>query len=262
MNRRISILGCGWLGTPLALYLKKKGYVIYGSTTSQGKLSKLESDGIRPFLIDISNEDSELSDFLSSDILIIAIPSKSVEDFKNLISKIEHSKLRKLLFISSTSVYPNTNGIVTEETQANNVPLSDIEKLFISNSSFELTIVRFAGLFGYDRKPGRFFKPHKIIDNPEGYVNLIHQDDCIGIIEQIIVRKAWNTIVNACTDDHPTRRDFYTKELKKLGRTNVSFNEQSNNSYKIVSNQKVKDLLDYEFKYNDLMNYEKVKKVK
>lgn len=255
MNQKISILGCGWLGMPLALDLIEKGHIIYGSTTSPGKLHELEIKGIRPFLIDISNKNIDISNFLLSDILVIAITSKSIESFKNLISKIEQSELRKVLFISSTSVYPNTNGIVTEETETNNSPLSDIEKLFISNSSFESTIIRFGGLFGYNRKPGRFFKHTKTVDNPEGYVNLIHQNDSIQIIEKVILKNTWNKVLNACCDDHPTRRDFYTKEFKKLGGVNISFNEQSDTSYKIVSNQKMKDLLNYKFEYNDLMNY-------
>lgn len=258
LNQRISILGCGWLGAPLALELIRKGHIVFGSTTSQNKLSKLESNGIKPFLIDISNKTIDISKFLLSDILVIAITSKSIEDFKNLISKIEKSQLRKILFISSTSVYSNINKVVTEETQTNNTPLSEIEKLFISNPSFKSTIIRFGGLFGNDRKPERFIKPNKTIDNPEGYINFIHQYDCIRIIELIIVKNIWNTILNACCDDHPTRRDFYTKEIKKTGNTNIRFNENSDNSYKIVSNEKLKNLLNYKFEYNDLMNYEKI----
>ena len=240
---------------PLAVDLIEKGHRIYGSTTSQSKLSQLVSNGITPFLIDIGNKNIDVSDFLFADVLVVAITSKNIEDFKKLITEIEKSEVRKILFISSTSVYPNTNGIVTEESQTNDSPLSYIEKLFTSNTTFESTIIRFGGLFGYDREPGRFIKPNKTVDNPEGYINLIHQNDCVRIIEQIIAKNTWNKILNACCDDHPKRRDFYTKEIKKLGRTNINFNEQSDNSYKIVSNQKVKDLLNYEFEYDDLMNY-------
>lgn len=250
-----SILGCGWLGVPLALGLIEKGHIVYGSTTSESRLSELKQNGIRPFLIDISDKDVDISDFLLSDILVIAVTSKSIESFKNLIYKIEKSQLRKVLFISSTSVYPNTNGIVTEKTETNNSALSEIEKLFISNSFFESTVVRFGGLFGYSRKPGRFIKSNKIIDNPEGYINFIHQDDCIRIVEQIIEKNIWDETLNACCDDHPSRREFYTTQFKKLGREGIRFNEQADNNYKIVSNKKMKELLNYKFRYNDLMNY-------
>lgn len=239
----------------LALELIEKGHRVYGSTSSHNKLSRLESNGITPFLIDIGNKNIDISDFLFSDVLVIAINSKNIEDFKNLICKIEKSEIRKVLFVSSTSVYPNTNGIVTEETHTNDTPLADIERLFKPNSIFESTIIRFGGLFGYDRKPGNFIKPGKPVDNPKGYINFIHRDDCIQIIEQIIVKNIWNKILNACADSHPSRREFYLKEAKKFGRTKVNFNEQSENSYKIVSSQKLKDLLNYEFEYDNLMNY-------
>ena len=163
--------------------------------------------------------------------------------------------MQKVLFVSSTSVYPNTNGIVTEETHTNNSPLADIEKLFKSNSFFESTIIRFGGLFGYDRKPGNFFKSGKKIENPEGYINFIHRDDCIRIIEQIIVKDAWNKVLNACSDSHPTRREFYLNEAKKLDKSRVFFNEKSENDYKIVNSEKLKKLLDYEFEYDNLMDY-------
>ena len=188
MKPKISILGCGWLGKALAYELIHKGYNVKGSSTSNNNFDKLKLKGITPFVIDINKITDTISDFLLSDILIIAIPSKNISGFENLIIKIEASELRKVIFISATSVYPNTNGEVTEQTETNNTPLAYIENLFKSNSVFETTIIRFGGLFGYDRKPGNFVKANKIIQNPEGYVNLIHRDDCIRIIENIIIK--------------------------------------------------------------------------
>ena len=253
MNQRISILGCGWLGTELALALIDKGYSVYGSTTSKIKVNKLK--GVTPFLIDISKRENDYSEFLSSEILIISITSKNIIDFKILINRIEKSEVKKVIFISSTSVYSNSNCLVTEETETNNSPLAQIEKLFKSNPFFESTIIRFGGLFGYDRKPGNFIKSGEKIENPEGYINFIHRDDCIQIIEQIIIENIWNEVLNACVDNHPKRRAFYIKEAAKLGRNEIHFNEQSENNYKIVCSQKLKNILKYEFKYANLMDY-------
>ena len=253
MNQKISILGCGWLGLALAIDLIDKGYEVYGSTTSSNRIKEIAENGIKPFLIDIRSIDSGLKDFLNSDVLIIAITSKSIQDFKTLIKNIENSEIQKVLFISSTSVYPNTNGIVTEDSITSNSPLAEIEKLFTTNSSFKTTILRFGGLFGYNRNPGNFINPNKMIENPEGYINFIHRDDCIGIIENIIIKNVWNEILNACADDHPTRREFYLKESKKVGHDSIAFNENSKNEYKIIDSHKLKSLLDYKFKYDDLM---------
>ncbi len=53
MKNNISILGCGWLGLPLALTLKKNGYSIKGSTTSEIKVKLLNNYGVQPFIIDL-----------------------------------------------------------------------------------------------------------------------------------------------------------------------------------------------------------------
>ncbi|PHS52208.1 MAG: hypothetical protein COB01_07930 [Lutibacter sp.] len=255
MKQRISILGCGWLGMPLAFELIQNGYHVNGSTTSNNKLNKLRSKGVMPFMVDISKRDVDVSNFLFSDVLIIAIPSKKINDFKHLIAQIEKSETRKVIFISSTSVYPNTNGIVTENTITKKSSLSEIEQLFKLNTIFKSTIIRFGGLFGHDRKPGNFIKVDKKIENPEGFINFVHRDDCVRIIDQVIACDTWNETLNACADTHPKRREFYKKEMKKIGRLEPIFNENSTNDYKIVSNEKLKTLLGYKFEYSNLMNY-------
>ena len=69
------------------------------------------------------------------------------------------------------------------------------------------------------------------------------------------MKNIWNTILNACADSHPKRRDFYTKENLKLGNKNTLFNENSLNEYKIISSEKLKSILGYNFEYSDLMLY-------
>ena len=252
MSREISILGCGWLGFSLAVNLIDKGFIIKGSTTSKSKLSKLRSKGIVPYFIHLSGVDAKISKFLHSDILIINIPSKNTADFKNFIAMIEVSNIKKVLFISSTSVYLNSNKIVTEESSVKKSDLAEIEILFKSNAAFETTILRFGGLYGYDRKPGNFIKEGNKIENPEGYINLIHRDDCIQIIEQIIIRNIWGETLNACADSHPVRRDFYKRQWVDLGKKEPMFNENSTNSYKIINSDKLNTLLGYRFKYSEL----------
>ncbi|MFT4900507.1 MAG: nucleoside-diphosphate-sugar epimerase [Flavobacteriales bacterium] len=255
LKQKISILGCGWLGLDLALNLINNGYNVKGSATSRSSFENLKIKAIPAFIVDIKQRERVVSDFLSSDVLIISITSKSIDDFKRLITQIEKSNIKKVIFISSTSVYPNTNNITTEETPIKTSSLTEIESLFRKNKLFQSTIIRFGGLFGYDRQPGNFFKKDKKIENPEGYINFIHRDDCIQIIKNVIKSNTWNQTLNACADSHPKRRDFYKNEFKKLGKPEPMFNEESLNDYKIVTSEKLKNLLNYTFKYPDLMNY-------
>ena len=251
----ISILGCGWLGKPLAEHFIKNGKKVNGTTTSPTKIASLNKLKINSFVIDINKRNNDFKSFLKAKLLVISIPSKIIEDFEYLISEIEKSTIKKIIFISSTSVYPLNNSITTEDSPINKTALSKIERLFRVNTYFKTTIIRFGGLIGYDRKPGRFFKKEIIIDRPKGFINLIHRDDCIQIINRIITNNIWEETLNACTDSHPTRRDFYTREFLKEGRKTPLFNELSNNSYKIIDSNRLKLLLNYRFKYANLMKY-------
>lgn len=252
MNK-ISILGCGWLGKSLAISLINEGFTVKGSTTSEEKLELLEMNGIEPYIVDITDFE-EYDSFLNADILIIAITSKDVDGFDNLIAQIQESPIQKVIFISSTSVYGKLNKVITEEDSVLKSPLTEIENLFRENTFFETTIIRFAGLFGDERQPANWFKNGKKIPQPKGFVNMIHKEDCIEIIQEIIAQNCWNETFNACSNHHPTRREFYT--LAKLNNDFEvpKFEENEVYEWKIISSKKVQDILDYTFIHDDLLS--------
>ena len=43
----VAVIGCGWLGTPLAVRLIERGYVVLGTTTRGDKVPALTALGIR-----------------------------------------------------------------------------------------------------------------------------------------------------------------------------------------------------------------------
>lgn len=71
----ISILGCGWLGEPLAERLVGDGYTVKGSTTTAEKLDRLAAKGVAPYLIRLDLEDPRLDpDFFDAEVLFLNIP--------------------------------------------------------------------------------------------------------------------------------------------------------------------------------------------
>lgn len=250
--KTVSILGCGWLGKPLAKSFVNKGYNVKGSTTSVEKLELLEKDGISPFLIDISL-DINIVEFLKTDVLIIPITNKNPQDFERLISKIEKSPVKKVIFISTTSVYPRINKVMTEESKTIETPHKQIEDLFRQNINFKTTIIRFAGLFGGDRHPANWFRNGRKIPQPNGFVNMIHREDCIAIIEKIIEKNLFGEIYNACANHHPTRIEFYTKARMRKGFEMPVFKLNEDLEWKIISSDKVQKALHYKFIYDDLL---------
>ena len=267
-NKSISILGCGWLGVPLAKHLIQKGFSVKGSVTSNEKFALLTEAGIEPFRIVVSDTEVIMDEpeFFHAKILIISIPPKRIEtieqvfpsQIRRLIPFIQKSGIQKVIFISSTSVYPDKNQIAREDDylvpdKASGRALLEAEELFKEQSEFKTTIIRFGGLIGVDRNPARFLlkSTQPIEDVP---VNLIHQDDCIEIISSIIDHDLWGEILNACCPEHPTKKDFYGKAALQSGYSALVVSEQ-NARFKIVDSSKLISLLDYQFIYPSPMDY-------
>ena len=260
---QISILGCGWLGLPLAKALLKKGFLVKGSTTSMEKIPLIKTAGIEPFIIQLEEKkiSDSITDFLAdSQILIIDIPPKlrsnSSENFvakiATLIPFIENSTIEKVLFVSSTSVYGENNELVTEATPLNpdsegGRQLAIVESLLQKNSHFETTILRFGGLIGQDRNPVRFLSGRENIENPDAPINLIHQEDCIGIIEKIIELDSWNKTYNAVAPFHPTRKEYYTQKAADLNLALPKFVPSNTMAGKTILSDTLKNSLQYSF---------------
>ncbi len=243
------------MGNPLAEHFANRDYAVSLSTRSPDKLDSLVRDNVTPYIVDIDNISHDCADFLRSDTLIINITSKTIESYQQLIAQIERSPIKQLIFVSSSSVYNTTNDIVTEDSSNENANslLFQIETLFRANHHFQTTILRLSGLVGYARHPGNFFANGKRIQHADAPVNLIHRDDCIGIIDAIIQQHKWDEVFNACADTHPTKRHFYSHARALLGLPAPSFADITESEFKIVSNKKVKQLLNYQFIYPDLM---------
>lgn len=271
--KQISILGCGWLGLPLAKSLIERGYSINGSTTTVAKMAVLENAGITSFHILISENKIEgnIDLFLkNSEILIIDIPPKLRGDSKeNFIGKIQNlipflgiSTVEKVIFVSSTAVYPDDNLIINDETKPTRVideqseanpttesgkQLLEVEHLLQAKTEFQTTIIRFGGLIGESRHPINFLSGRKNIENPDGPINLIHQEDCIGIIEKIIEKESWGEIFNAVGPHHPTRKEYYTQKAIERNLTLPEFDQSKTSVGKTISSEKLARVLGYKF---------------
>jgi nucleoside-diphosphate-sugar epimerase len=267
---QISLLGCGWLGLPLAKALITNGFSVKGSTTSEGKLSTLKALDIDPFLIALNSKSTTgtIVDFLDgSETLIIDIPPQLrgknnessssnekifVEKIKNLIPYIEKSTIEHVLFVSSTSVYGEVNATITEETiptpnTESGKQLLQAESLLQNSANFKTTILRFGGLIGEDRNPTKFLAGKQNLENPETRINFIHQEDCIGIILKIISSDSWNEIYNGVSPFHPTRETYYTQKATELSLVLPKFDHSKPSNKKLILSDKVENVLGYSF---------------
>lgn len=269
MNKgTISILGCGWLGLPLGKFLISKGFSVKGSVTDTNKFEILSDAGISPYRIVLNETVAIVVDqtFFDCDVLIIAIPPRRTSHIERifpakiaqLIPFILESGLSKVLFISSTSVYPDKNQLAKEEDtlvpdKESGRALLLAENLLNNLTDFQTTILRFGGLIGADRNPARFLQK-STVPVPNSPVNLIHQDDCIGIISAIIEQDLWGETLNASSPEHPLKKDFYSRAAQISGLPEPLISEKPE-AYKIVDSSKLIRLLNYRFKYQSPINY-------
>ncbi|MFD0749358.1 SDR family oxidoreductase [Mucilaginibacter calamicampi] len=259
----ISILGCGWYGKALGAELIKKGITVNGSTTSSEKIGILKAQCIKPYLIDLSPQSKTIDDdFFSCDLLWISIPPRAragrgmeyIAQIAELVGIINKHAIKHVVLISSTGVYGDNNTTVTELDEPNpdgesGKILLEAENILRSETDFTTTIIRFAGLIGPGRDPGRFFAGKTGIQNGDAPVNLIHLTDCVGVSCAIVEKQAFGNIYNASAPQHPSRAEFYTKAAERSGLEKPAFISEKR-SWKIIDSVNVPTLLQYTYQVN------------
>jgi len=252
--KKISIIGCGWLGFPLAQRLTKSGYTVKATVSHSEKLQLLIDNNVKPYLFNINtiNPDKHL-DFLDAEILVFTIPPSKIkiENLMHFLNQLNQSVIKQVILISSTGIYKDCNTIITEENSAEFIDqlslLYEIEQAFKNFKNYQLTVLQLSGLIGYDRNPVNYIHSKKVLTNPNGKVNMIYRDDAILIIEKLIKKNSFGETYLCSCDEHPTKKEYYTLLAKKLGIPYPDFETTLNDNYKVISNQKIKEKLNFVF---------------
>ena len=220
---KIAVIGCGWLGLPVGEELIEQGHQVVGTTTSQGKIEFLESKGIETHILDLKEDIINFSFLKNCDRALICFPPglrKENHSFprqiERLISGLSNKGLNKIIFISSTGVYPS-HGIFNENLVINE-PISSKQSLLLNaekeiSQQFNTLIIRMGGLFGGTREPHNFIKSSKQFEtNTE--VNLIHQSDAVNLCIKSILNDKTG-ITNGVHPHHPLKHSFYKECFKR-----------------------------------------------
>ena len=268
---KIAVVGFGWLGFPLGKELLKKGNTVVGSTTSSEKIKTLKEENLDAILLNTETDfpQNTTAFFENTDICILNVPPNRRSNAEGLekevtiygermmrIAKIFPAKTR-FIFVSSTGIYPNEIGVAKEDEfdrtkylATNSIAFAEEElHQFLGN---RLTVLRFAGLVGGERQMGKYIAGRKEIANGDSPINLIHQTDCIRIIERIIETESWGETFNGCATEHPTRKEYYTWFCEAHNFPMPEFlNEENQLIGKQVDNEKSKKKLNFEYLYDN-----------
>jgi nucleoside-diphosphate-sugar epimerase len=263
--KTVSIIGLGWIGEPLAFHLKEKGFQVLGSTTSADKQEKLSQKGIQAirFSLNPHPEGVGFNALFQSEILVVNIPPRSrsgngafhLEQLKYLRGMIDNSSIRKVIFVSSTGIYPEVNSVEKYSEQfplslenTGNETIFRAEQLIGKDRKFDLTIVRFGGLMGDDRIPGKYFSGKELVAG-HTRVNFIHRTDAVRMLAWVIEQDLWNETINGVAPIHPLRREIYGKNAIDLGIASPASyqNEPEGKDRLIDSGKIVKTGFEFEF---------------
>ncbi|EDM66505.1 dTDP-glucose 4,6-dehydratase [Moritella sp. PE36] len=261
---KIAIIGAGWLGKPLARQLLSQDYPLTVSCSHTEKAASLVAQGIPAVSATLSDEpQGDWASLLSNkDIAICLLPASRgnhasaplAVQIALLLALLKKYQVDKFIFISSTSIYHKTDQALTETSPLNSSStVYAAEQLIQQQQDIDCTIIRFAGLISADRNPTRSLSKKSsdghIFDAGESPINLIHQQDAVGVIEQVIKQQCWGEIFNACCDHHASRQDFYQQAAKQLGITMPSFTAKNSKPHCIIANEKLKQRLNYQFSH-------------
>lgn len=252
--KHISILGSGWLGTPLAENLINKGHQVKGSTTTLAKMNILEEHNIKPYHIDLYEDNIQFLDSFigNAELLIITIPPIRGEanptyaaNFQKLIPYIHKYNIKNVIMMSSVSVYAPQTGVIIEENQLFSdeptaVQIREAEDVLLNEEGINTCILRLGGLFSEDRKPVDYIVRKEVLDNPELPINMIHLEDIIAMSSAIIERGfVGNSIYNIVSPKYENRLDYYKQEAIKHKLTLPPLGENNNDFYKKISGNKI-----------------------
>ncbi len=269
---KVTIIGCGWLGKALGNALVEAGHDVIGTSTRAENIPGIEALGIRAFTLKIGVElqGNFTDEVFKSDVFIISFPPDRQEQLvevayfnamQTLLSGIRRVAARpKLIYLSSTGVYGQGAGL-TSESKPPKPDTASARAVWMAEQYLQgigldkLIVLRLAGLLGGDRHPVKYLAGKTELEGALHPVNLVHQDDCVAIIQQIINSKDVEAgVYNVCADEHPSRELFYTHaaQLKNLPLP-LFADDQSQG--KTIDNRKLKEALDYQYLQPDPMHF-------
>ncbi len=197
------VIGCGDLGSAVAVHFAEAGWSVCGVRRQPHALP-----GVTMLAADVTQAPTlqALAGVAPDFVLIVLTPggftderyrAVYVDGLANCLNALDKSRLRRIVWVSSTSVFHQNDGQLLSEASAaeptgfSGQRLLEAEML-LSASGIAHTIVRCGGIYGRGRERllrqlrGGFCSPPQ----PPRYSNRIHRDDVVGILQFLLALAA------------------------------------------------------------------------
>jgi len=256
----VLIVGCGFVGLPLARDFASSGWETHATTASEASMAKLHQEQFRIYALDITDENGfQKLARRNFDVVIHCASSGrgAASDYeavfltgtRNLMGNL---KCGNFIFSSSTSVYAQTDGSWVDETSPANPSratgqfLRATEDLVLSAGG---TVARLAGLYG----PGRCVPLQKLLDdtaiiqgNGDHFMNTLHQSDAATALRFLAETKS-SGLFNAVDNEPVAELEWFRYVCERLDKPIPPYGPRDLNrkrgwTSKRVSNRKLRSL--------------------
>ncbi|WP_232300006.1 SDR family oxidoreductase [Colwellia sp. MT41] len=290
VGNSVGIVGCGWLGSALAQQLIKKAVKVLATRSNTDNAEQLNSQGIEAQVLSLPAEQAQLNShaIFRQHCLVIAITPQFrqgrvdyAEKVQQLVTAAEESSsVEKIILLSSSAIYNGLSGPVDEsitlDLSADKVALLNQAEQAVLNFNQTYSnehgfndskpqagksrgyVLRLSGLVGPNRHPGKFLLNGRLLKSPQAIVNLIHQQDAVGLIQALLASELDGGIFNGVSPTQVTKQQYYQAAATALQLPAPVFEEEailSGDKPKVVSATKTQAALNYRFVYADLLSW-------
>ena len=229
---KITIIGCGYVGSAIASQWQKQGHQVTVTTTTPKKVPFLQTIASEVAIANGGELDNLKQVIKDREIILLSLAAKqrTVEGYrqsylataKNLIEAIEDTpSVRQLIYTGSYGIMGNKNGAWTDET-APIKPINELgeilaqtEEILLSRAELKskVCILRLSGIYGPERELIKIFRSRAGTIRPgdgRDYTNWIHLDDIVNGIE-FARQKQLSGIYNLNSDEILSTDEFFTR---------------------------------------------------
>ena len=233
------IIGCGYLGRPVAARWRVAGVPVAALTRGSG--TALRALGITPITGDVLDRDS-LQTLPAASTMLYAVgfdrgAGKSMREvyvtgLANVLGTLPGCD--RFVYISSTSVYGQSGGewvtedSPTEPTEEAGKVVLEAEQLLRAKRP-DAIILRSAGLYGPDRllRKHPILKGEPLVGDADKWLNLVHVADAADAVLFAESRGVPGATYNIADGTPVSRRDFYTRLAELLNAPPAKFEQRA-----------------------------------
>jgi nucleoside-diphosphate-sugar epimerase len=240
-NKRLTIFGCGYVGTAVAREACQAGLRVEALTRNPGRAAELAALGAHTVVADLATDTWHGRLAPGADLVLNCVSSGGggldgyrrsyVEGMRSLLTWARRGPVGMLVYTSSTSVYPQGGGVVVDEEaptegagETGRILLEAEELLRRGSDAYgRWFILRLAGIYGPER--------HHLLDqvctgaagiagNGAQHLNLAHRDDiCAAVFAAFAAPASLSGGIFNVADDAPAPKAAVVRWLaEQLGR--------------------------------------------